>query len=77
MSDGLLAGYLPEREVAAQRGIALRTLRLERQRAGGAPWVRVGRGVYYSVDAFREWLRANEQQPVRRTPKRQRELTPA
>lgn len=82
----MLDGYLPEREVATQRGKSLRTLRGERQRGKGPSYVRDGRTVLYPVDGFREWLRANERQPVRsessapeprRAPRALRGVTPA
>ncbi len=68
MSDTLLHGYLPEREVAAQRGIALRTLRLERQRGNGPAYVKTGRLILYPIERFRQWLLANEVQPARAQP---------
>jgi hypothetical protein len=51
--------------MAAQRKKTLRTLRYERQRGEGPPYVRDRRTVLYSVEGFRDWLRANENHPVR------------
>jgi hypothetical protein len=61
----LLEGYVPEREVAEARGVALRTLRGERQRGEGPPWLKMNRAVFYPKTGFREWLKAIEQRPVR------------
>lgn len=61
----LLEGYLPERDVAAARGIGLRTLRNERQRGDGPPWAKLSKKIWYPEDGFREWLKSIEQRPVR------------
>lgn len=68
MSGELFEGYIDEDGVATQRKLKPRTLRLERQLGKGPPWVRVGRLILYPIDGFREWLRANEVQPVRAQP---------
>ena len=61
----LLAGYLPETEVAAARGVTVRALRAERQRGEGPPFVRISRTVYYPREGFRQWLKAIEVRLVR------------
>jgi hypothetical protein len=65
MNEDLFAGYLAPEQVAEQRGKSLRTLRLERQRGVGPPYVHDGRSVRYPIEGFRAWLRANERLPVR------------
>jgi hypothetical protein len=65
MSDNVIAGYLTEQQMAEQRGKGARSLRLERQRKVGPPFVRDGRKCLYPIDGFRDWLRANEQLPIR------------
>lgn len=45
-----------------------RALRDERQRGRGPPYVRDGRNIWYPVQGFLEWMRANEVQPVRAEP---------
>ena len=64
-SSALLAGYVPEQAVADARNTALRTLRAERQRGDGPPWVKDGKKILYSVEGFRAWLKSRERQPVR------------
>lgn len=61
----LLAGYVPEQDVAATLGRGLRALRAMRQRGEGPPWVKVSKRVYYPEAGFREWLKSIEQRPVR------------
>jgi hypothetical protein len=65
MSDDLLAGYLSEQEVAAQRRKSLRTLRNERARGEGPPYVRDRRTILYPIAGFRAWLASREHNPVR------------
>jgi hypothetical protein len=60
-----LADYDTPAEAARIRDKTERTLRLERQRGEGPPWVRDGKKVYYPREGFRAWLKANERQPVR------------
>lgn len=64
-SRNLLRGYVTEDAMAEARKVAKRTLRAERLRKSGPPWVKIGRDVYYSEDGFREWLRSIEQRPAR------------
>ena len=64
-ANALLAGYYPESEVAAARGVCVRTLRGERQRGEGPPFVRIGKAIYYPRDGFRQWLKSIEQRPTR------------
>jgi hypothetical protein len=61
----LREGYLKEAEMAEEREKSPRTLRAERQRGGGPPWVRDGRDVLYPIEGYRTWLKANERRPVR------------
>jgi hypothetical protein len=64
-NSDLLTGYMVEPEMAEARHKKPRTLRLERQRGDGPPWVRDGRTILYPIDGFREWLKARERHPVR------------
>jgi hypothetical protein len=64
-SSELLDGYTPEENMAKARGVTARTLRAERQRGDGPPWVKMGKQVLYPNDGFRNWLKANERRPVR------------
>jgi hypothetical protein len=61
----LLEGYISEHEVAEARGIHIRTLRVERQRGDGPPWIKITRHVFYPVEGFRAWLKLIEQRPAR------------
>jgi hypothetical protein len=58
-------GYLTEDEVAAQRRKAKRTLRDERRRRAGPPFVKDGHRIFYPLEGFRTWLKSMERQPVR------------
>jgi hypothetical protein len=60
-----LAGYATEDEMAIIRKKTKRTLRAERQRGDGPPYVKDGKRTYYSVAGFRDYLKAKERQPVR------------
>jgi hypothetical protein len=61
----LLRGYCTENAMAEARGVAKRTLRAERLRGNGPPWIKIGRDIYYSEAGFREWLKAIERRPAR------------
>jgi len=63
--DTLLAGYITEPDMARARGVVPRTLRAERQRGDGPPYVTLDRRIYYPETGFREWLKAIEKRPVR------------
>lgn len=60
-----LAGYVPDVEMATIRNVSPRTLRSERQRGDGPPYVKAGKKIYYPLAGFREWLKSRERQPVR------------
>jgi hypothetical protein len=60
-----LSDYMPDDEMAKLRRVTQRTLRAERQRGDGPPYVKDGWRIYYNVNGFREWLRSRERQPVR------------
>ena len=64
-ANRLLEGYVSEHEMAEERGVALRTLRAERQRGDGPPWIKITKLVFYPVEGFRAWLKAIEQRPAR------------
>lgn len=61
----LFEGWMPESEMAAQRDVTTRTLRSERRRGDGPPWVRIDKKIFYSIDGFREHLKRHERQPPR------------
>jgi hypothetical protein len=63
----ILAGYMPEDQIAEARGVVKRTLRLERQRGDGPPFVKMGKQILYPVEGFREWLKSRERRGVRST----------
>jgi hypothetical protein len=68
-TSDILAGYAPEDQIAEARGVVKRTLRLERQRGSGPPFVKMGKQILYPIEGFRDWLKANERHPVRLTHK--------
>ena len=63
--EKLLAGYIAESRMAVVRGVIPRTLRAERQRGEGPPYVVLNRRIYYPEAGFREWLKAIEKHPPR------------
>jgi hypothetical protein len=65
MTDEIFAGYLTCEEMAAQRRKTTRTLRAERLRGEGPPYVRDRRAVMYPVQGFRDWLASTERLSVR------------
>ena len=63
--EDVRAGFMLEQKMAQQRGKSLRTMRLERQRGEGPPYVKDGRQILYPIAGYREWLAANLRRPVR------------
>jgi hypothetical protein len=55
---GVLAGYLTEKQLAAELGLTERTLARWRERRIGPPVTMVGRVPQYSIEAARAWLAA-------------------
>ena len=51
-----LSGFISEEEYAHRRGITVRTCQRDRQLRKSPPFVRVGRRIYYRLDAVRQWL---------------------
>lgn len=56
----VLDGYISEDEYARQRGVSVRTCQRERALRKSAPYVLLGKKVFYRVAAVREWLLAQE-----------------
>ncbi len=61
----LFAGYLTEEQVAKERRRTRRTLRAERARGEGPPYIRLGKEILYQEDEFRAWLKSIAIRPVR------------
>jgi hypothetical protein len=61
----LLEGYASEEEMAEARSLTKRTLRAERQRGDGPPWVRISRQIYYPEEGWRSYLKMKEQRALR------------
>jgi hypothetical protein len=61
----LLDGYLTEDEQAAELNVVKRTLRSWRQKGEGAPYVKIGKQIFYPIAGSAAWLKAKEQKPVR------------
>jgi hypothetical protein len=64
-SNELFGDYLTDKQLAKKRRKTPRTLRAERQRGDGPPYVKDGQNILYSIPGFREWLRKKERQSVR------------
>jgi hypothetical protein len=56
----MLDGYLPESEFAVQINKSIRTFVSWRTQRTGPPWIKVGKEIYYSKAAAREWLKSIE-----------------
>lgn len=52
----VLAGFISEKEYAAQRGVPVRTCERDRAMRQSPPYILMGRKVYYRIDAVRDWL---------------------
>jgi hypothetical protein len=64
-AERLFDGHWTAAEFGAQRNKSERTLRLERQRGVGPPYVCDGRKIYYPIDTARAWLREQLRHPAR------------
>ena len=69
-SPRVLAGYLPEAEVAVELGLTARTLRLWRQQRRGPPYLKIGSAVLYPQDGLLGWLKSLEVTQLAATPAR-------
>jgi hypothetical protein len=56
--SSLLADYLPEKDLAAQLDVNVRTLARWRDLRIGPPFVTRGREIEYPIGGVREWLAA-------------------
>jgi hypothetical protein len=59
-TETVLSNYLTEEALAAQLGVAPRTLRRWRKRRQSPPYLVISRQVYYRHGAVEEWLRRRE-----------------
>jgi hypothetical protein len=55
-----LQGFISEPEYARRRGVTLRTCQRDRQLSRAPPYTKLGRQIFYRIDAVREWLMKNE-----------------
>ena len=55
-----LEGFISEPEYARRRGVTLRTCQRDRQLRKAPPYIKLGRQVFYRIDAVRGWLMKNE-----------------
>lgn len=58
-------GYVRERELANMLGVNRRTIRRWELFREGPPRTKIGRQVYYRLEAVYEWMKSREQQPRR------------
>jgi hypothetical protein len=56
-----LRGYISEASYAEIRGTSVRTCQRDRQLRKSPPFVRLGRRVFYRIEAVQTWLISNEQ----------------
>jgi hypothetical protein len=59
-SMDFLEGFISEPEYARQRGVTLRTCQRDRQLRKAPPYIKLGRQVFYRIEAVRDWLMKNE-----------------
>jgi hypothetical protein len=58
-------GFITEAEQAKRIGKTIRTLQLWRKQGIGPAWTKAGNTVLYGENSAADWLKANEQTPVR------------
>ena len=61
----LLAGLIPEKDLAAEEGKTPRTWRNRRNRGLVPPWCRIGRDVYYFENKIPAWREARMRGRIR------------
>lgn len=59
-SPDFLEGFISEPEYARQRGVTPRTCQRDRQLRKAPPYIKLGRQVFYRIDAVRDWLMKSE-----------------
>jgi hypothetical protein len=59
-STDFLEGCINELEYALRRGVTVRTCQRDRQLRKAPPHIKLGRAIFYRVEAVREWLVKNE-----------------
>lgn len=59
---------ISEEDMAKLRRVQSGTLRNERVKGLGPPWVKIGRQVFYPLDKFRKYLAASTVTPSSRAP---------
>ena len=59
-----LRGYISEAAYAHVRNTSVRTCQRDRQLRKSPPFVRLGRRVFYRIEAVQTWLVSNEQGPT-------------
>ena len=65
MPDNPFEDLLSEHELAAFRGCSVRTIRRERERGEGPPFIRLGKFIKYFTAGVKDDLRRREERPVR------------
>jgi hypothetical protein len=55
--------FLSEAEYAQERGVGVASLRRDRRRRVGAPWVKDGRKIRYHIPSVREFHLRQQQRP--------------
>jgi hypothetical protein len=55
-----LEGFIGEPEYARRRGVTMRTCQRDRQLRKAPPYTKLGRQIFYRVDALRHWLIEHE-----------------
>ncbi len=72
---GLLDDYATEPEIARELRKSRRTMKRMRKLRVGPPWTLINKQVLYYIPAAREWLRAQQVQPVRERKVARRRVT--
>lgn len=56
-----ITNLVPEADYAAARGVSIRTIQRERALRIGAPFIKLGRKIFYRPESLEAWIVAQEQ----------------
>lgn len=65
--NSILAGHITQQQFADTLGVTIRTVQRMHAARRGPARIKVGRAIYYRIEAVREWLAANENKPTIRS----------
>ena len=65
--NSVMAGHLTQQQFADTLGVTVRTLQRMHAARRGPARIKVGRAIYYRIEAVREWLAVNETKSATRS----------